>query len=864
MVKLTKKKGGQINQKNKKTNDLETRLKSLLIAQGNGLITPKEYSKKIINEINDLQIALDVDLISETEYHSKKQLLDEYKLLEDGIANKIEREKEALQIELDIQLITDEEYTIRNSLLDKTTNEELHQMLEFINDYQDMNYNSLSISKKNELNISTKDYRSKPKATIEKCNNHALPIFTNNNNNSSEIPIIRDCKPNDDIISILGPVGLDYIQYKNTEIFLFPEKHSDNADEDKIRNSSVYKNHIHIETLYHRLLSQNLCIDMYHEGFSYRNKYVSRGGGTTDSYESFYSTSSEYKPYLYSKTEKSKNFFHYGEFRLRRDKGNFSIWDILSNYNNYDGAETRHKTLMITYLYKPKLINKLAKCYYLDNDFERSIKNIFPEPIVNSLFNFNGLKLYNGSWIHPIRKEIMECPYKTQLESFISSHIDTIYSRQDCIDLIKWYMGDNWNNEYIIGNFIGLFDLDNCIDEHIFFDDSQLYFTTEQKHHIMINLNIFRSLDYIMKTISLVISDLLVDVYNLARLLRYIDQRNTNIVLYYGGWAHPWTTRKFFLEKLNTDPNLKLYHTYGLHHQNNSFFGNNWLSYEIKDYRKNYSFEMPYTDFQTLFMRDMEQWKEPLPIYKKNHPLNGFEFLPVNTVYHLKLNEQSFQVSSLPETNGDEIYVFITRNVRDIDDIDKHLVVNPRLSNLDTEYYGCRTNDKVFKPRDYFTKYEENNYIENGIFFSVVKAKNEKEFLKYFHRSENNGKIVLYIELDKLLTYIDTRNSEFEIPLIYFTDSIFRIANDRNNKYYLPQQRKLFLTHIRNISNDKLIYSEIISKLPFDEKQLDFKYFYGNKKSSYLNLGSGIKRSFLTNKYKLKRRKTYKNHRPVL
>ena len=46
------------------------------------------------------------------------------------------------------------------------------------------------------------------------------------------------------MISIAGPVGLDYIQFKNTEIFLFPEKHSFGYDEDYIAKLKYDKYHI--------------------------------------------------------------------------------------------------------------------------------------------------------------------------------------------------------------------------------------------------------------------------------------------------------------------------------------------------------------------------------------------------------------------------------------------------------------------------------------------------------------------------------------------------------------------------------------------------------------------------------------------
>ena len=295
----------------------------------------------------------------------------------------------------------------------------------------------------------------------------------------------------------------------------------------------------------------------------------------------------------------------------------------------YDSSPDWRNRLVLTYLYKPKIINKLAKCYYLDDNFESSVKQILPPPLIEELFNFKALKLYNGKWVHPIRKEIMESPYQTKLETFISDHIDDIYSRDGIRKLINWYMGDNWTpDSHFSYYFYNLFDSEEYINEQLFFNKTDFLFTKEEVNYIMSNKLMFQMLDELMIKITLSIGDLLVDVYNLSRLLRYIDKRNTNIVLYYGGWAHPWTTRKFFIEQLKDDPDYKLHHTYGLYYQNNSFFGDNWNRQHETDLRKNYSFEMPYTDFKTLFMRDGASFeRNSLPIYKKHCLSNGFNVI---------------------------------------------------------------------------------------------------------------------------------------------------------------------------------------------------------------------------------------------
>ena len=82
------------------------------------------------------------------------------------------------------------------------------------------------------------------------------------------------------MISILGPIGLSYIHYKDTKILLFPELHAYGTDEDKLK--SYDKPLIKIEDLY---IITNLC----RCSWRYRYNNVNIGGSSYDRYAEFIS-----------------------------------------------------------------------------------------------------------------------------------------------------------------------------------------------------------------------------------------------------------------------------------------------------------------------------------------------------------------------------------------------------------------------------------------------------------------------------------------------------------------------------------------------------------------------------------------------
>ena len=84
----------------------------------------------------------------------------------------------------------------------------------------------------------------------------------------------------------MGPVGLSYIQYKNTEIMLFPEMHSYGTDEKQIKKRKLYKPTINIEDITDSIVNNPFyCVDFYHEDIRYRTREF-KGGSRYQKYQS--------------------------------------------------------------------------------------------------------------------------------------------------------------------------------------------------------------------------------------------------------------------------------------------------------------------------------------------------------------------------------------------------------------------------------------------------------------------------------------------------------------------------------------------------------------------------------------------------
>ena len=74
--------------------------------------------------------------------------------------------------------------------------------------------------------------------------------------------------------------------------------------------------------------------------------------------------------------------------------------------------------------------------------------------------------------------------------------------------------------------------------------------------------------------------------------------------MYYGGWAHPWTVRKFFKEEITGNSGYKLHKSCGRYELEENFFGDSGLIKIQKLLEQTIRFEMPYSDFKTLFVRN--------------------------------------------------------------------------------------------------------------------------------------------------------------------------------------------------------------------------------------------------------------------
>lgn len=477
-----------------------------------------------------------------------------------------------------------------------------------------INYESswggISLSKQKKR-IKKSEYLKKKntQTTIQKCRSHKLP----------KMPKL---KGNYKMISIVGPVGLDYIQYKNTEIFLLPEKHKFGEDEERIKKKKYDKYHVPIVEVYQAITDSNLCVDIYHEDLRFRQKILQGGRelhyqnleddrGRYTSYTSIIDNYG-YGRYAYNWGAKpdylDNTFFHYGEFRSSISS-NFAIWDLLQEIDSWSGSVNPAlentgltlnalNTLRLNYLSTPRTIAKLAEAYCLRDDFETAIREVFPNKICELLFDFRALKYYNNNWMHPIRKEIVECPHREKLESFIKRHIDGVKNKDTFADSSHWYFEQPGRTRSIRRYLRELGDNINLTN---FFNS--LYIDDKTKKTLKKTRFAATHTSLLYET-ALYLGDFLTDLYDLSRLLRYIEHRNTNIVLYYGGWAHPWTVRKYFLEELSNSRDVKVHKSYGRFNLSGTFWGEEWEDENRKINRESYSFEMPYKDFETLFVRN--------------------------------------------------------------------------------------------------------------------------------------------------------------------------------------------------------------------------------------------------------------------
>ena len=234
-------------------------------------------------------------------------------------------------------------------------------------------------------------------------------------------------------VRIIGPIGLGYIQFRNTEIFLFPELHEYGSEDEitEIRGNNKSIINIEAKEIFNSLIENSgLCIDYFSETFSYR---PSIGGAHPQRYKALHNTSDQYERFAYYPTENTNKdvFYHYTDFRHVHFHSNFRIWDYIRHC--YKSSSRPHFPLehkfFQEFFYNPKSFIDLVKSYYLYDNFSKSVRNIFPQPIINRLFNLKVLKRYKGNYVHPIRKEIDECPYRVQILNFLNRHINNLFKK---------------------------------------------------------------------------------------------------------------------------------------------------------------------------------------------------------------------------------------------------------------------------------------------------------------------------------------------------------------------------------------------------------------------------------------------------
>ena len=434
---------------------------------------------------------------------------------------------------------------------------------------------------------------------------------------NKKIPIIdppKTTNKNGDMISILGPIGLSYIHYKDTKILLFPELHAYGTDEDKLK--SYDKSLIKIEDIMDSYITSNLCVDVYHEGIRYRQREYYGGSSESDRYAKFISTEDLFGIDAYNHNRYSNTMVHYTEFR-NAHSSDYIIWDFLQtdSYKLKSPLAKKNKiprnisqALYVKYLGTPYKLVKLAEAYYLEDDFQQAINNLLPKEVVDIFFDFSSIKKFRGKWMHPIRKQILKYSNSQSILNFIQKHINNLLNGSEAIgDELVWYFEQSSRKDMIGEIRLNINNKTNYIDNNI---EKQWFLAKELNSDIteILNKNFISDDPYnwsildLYSNISLYLGDLLVDTYTLSRMLRYIDERNTNVVMFYGGWSHPYTIHRYFREE--SIKNVKFMKEYGRHVEI-GHFDQNEKSYN--DYRRKYSFNMSYLDFNKIFDIDIKK-----------------------------------------------------------------------------------------------------------------------------------------------------------------------------------------------------------------------------------------------------------------
>ena len=204
--------------------------------------------------------------------------------------------------------------------------------------------------------------------------------------------------------------------------------------------------------------------------------------------------------------------------------------------------------------------------------------------------------------MHPIRKQILKCPKGELILKFLKRHFNNCLDKNKLWNEIYWYFEQNERmdtKDDIFPN-IGDHDLKFIFSKAIPNQIKEVMINNDQ---IMYNYSIIE----LYSQICLLLGDMLVDTYVLARMLRYIEDKNTDMVLFYGGWSHPYFIKNFFNEMLKHE--IKFSKEYGRHLE----YGNFSQSEEwYNNYKRLYTFNMPLKDFNHIFNRihEKEEFKK--------------------------------------------------------------------------------------------------------------------------------------------------------------------------------------------------------------------------------------------------------------
>lgn len=153
---------------------------------------------------------------------------------------------------------------------------------------------------------------------------------------------------------------------------------------------------------------------------------------------------------------------------------------------------------------------------------------------------------------------------------------------------------------------------------------------------------------------------------------------------------------------------------------------------------------------------------------------------------------------------------------------DKQMIVDLNIDIFKTENY---TNNEFLKLIEHLCR--GHSIMEYGIYFGCKKCDNDIEFLETINQSnitDNDPRIVYYIQLDTLLNYIDEYQKNFDNPLVYFNTSWQYGNKEESSIYYNNYDRHKFIEYIERYTNEVLINSEIIVHIPLPVELFKFTY----------------------------------------